>query len=184
MREVTRDDILDAVHARNGRVSRRRIVALRRLFRSLRQEKSVVFCDPHPWHLRRPEQPDTLSDRQWLGWPGNCSSTSAMRIPKPEERFTGLLSRANLAEKLPAMTSRPIPLVAGYADDGLCGAPLGALHRPSLPSDILVPYLMVGRSDLHVVASCVMRETASMVRETGASSRSASLVRCLMLVSW
>jgi hypothetical protein len=45
LREVTRNDILDAVAARHGPVTRRRIVALRSLFRALRQER-VVFRDP------------------------------------------------------------------------------------------------------------------------------------------
>jgi hypothetical protein len=45
LREVTRHDILDAIDARHGPVIQHRIVALRSLFRALRQER-VVFRDP------------------------------------------------------------------------------------------------------------------------------------------
>jgi len=45
LREVTRHDILDAVDARHGPVIQHRIVALRSLFRALRQEQ-VIFRDP------------------------------------------------------------------------------------------------------------------------------------------
>lgn len=45
LREVTRNDVLDAISARHGPVTRRRIAALRSLFRALRQER-VVFRDP------------------------------------------------------------------------------------------------------------------------------------------
>jgi hypothetical protein len=43
--EVTREDVLDAVAARHGPVTRRRMVALRSVFRALRQER-IVFRDP------------------------------------------------------------------------------------------------------------------------------------------
>jgi hypothetical protein len=42
---VTRQDILDAVDARQGPVIQHRIIALRSLFRALRQER-VIFRDP------------------------------------------------------------------------------------------------------------------------------------------
>jgi site-specific recombinase XerD len=45
LREVTRQDILDAVDARHGPVIQHRIIALRSLFRALRQER-VIFRDP------------------------------------------------------------------------------------------------------------------------------------------
>jgi integrase len=45
LREVTRQDILNAVDARHGPVIQHRIVALRSLFRALRQER-VIFRDP------------------------------------------------------------------------------------------------------------------------------------------
>ena len=45
LREVTRHDILDAIDARYGPVIQHRIVALRSLFRALRQER-VIFRDP------------------------------------------------------------------------------------------------------------------------------------------
>lgn len=45
LREVTRNDILDAVAARHGPVTQRRMVALRSVFRALRQER-VVLRDP------------------------------------------------------------------------------------------------------------------------------------------
>jgi hypothetical protein len=45
LREVTRADILDAVDARHGPVIQHRVVALRSLFRALRQER-VIFRDP------------------------------------------------------------------------------------------------------------------------------------------
>ena len=45
LREMTRQDILDAIDARHGPVIQHRIVALRSLFRALRQER-VVFREP------------------------------------------------------------------------------------------------------------------------------------------
>lgn len=43
--EVTRHDILDAIDARHGPVIQHRIIALRSLFRALRQERAI-FRDP------------------------------------------------------------------------------------------------------------------------------------------
>lgn len=45
LRQVTREDVLDAVAARHGPVTRKRMVALRSVFRALRQER-IVFRDP------------------------------------------------------------------------------------------------------------------------------------------
>lgn len=42
---MTRQDVLDAIDARHGPVIQHRIVALRSLFRALRQER-VIFRDP------------------------------------------------------------------------------------------------------------------------------------------
>jgi hypothetical protein len=67
LREVTRHDILDAIDARHGPVIQHRIVALRSLFRALRQER-VIFRDPTrgvslpaPARLPQPLPPDRLA---------------------------------------------------------------------------------------------------------------------------
>jgi hypothetical protein len=73
LREVTRNDILDAVAARHGPVTRRRMVALRSLFRALHQER-VVFRDPTR----------------------GISLPSLDRLPQPllDDQVAGLLHRA------------------------------------------------------------------------------------------
>jgi hypothetical protein len=73
LREVTRHDILDAVDARHGPVIQHRIVALRSLFRALRQER-VIFRDPTR----------------------GTSLPAPARVPQPlpADRVAGLLDRA------------------------------------------------------------------------------------------
>ncbi len=73
LREVTRQDILDAVDARHGPVIQHRIVALRSLFRALRQER-VIFRDPTR----------------------GISLPAPARLPQPlpADRVAGLLNRA------------------------------------------------------------------------------------------
>jgi site-specific recombinase XerD len=73
LREVTRHDILDAVDARHGPVIQHRIVALRSLFRALRQER-VIFRDPTR----------------------GISLPAPARLPQPlpADRVAGLLNRA------------------------------------------------------------------------------------------
>lgn len=72
--EVTRQDILDAVDARHGPVIQHRIVALRSLFRALRQER-IIFRDPTR----------------------GISLPAATRPPQPlpADRVAGLLNRAD-----------------------------------------------------------------------------------------
>jgi integrase len=74
LREVTRQDILDAVDARHGPVIQHRIVALRSLFRALRQEQ-VIFRDPTR----------------------GISLPAPARLPQPlpTDRVAGLLNRAD-----------------------------------------------------------------------------------------
>jgi hypothetical protein len=74
LREVTRHDILDAVDARHGPVIQHRIVALRSLFRALRQER-VIFRDPTR----------------------GISLSVPARLPQPlpADRLAGLLNRAD-----------------------------------------------------------------------------------------
>ena len=74
LREVTRQDILDAVDARHGPVIQHRIVALRGLFRALRQER-VIFRDPTR----------------------GISVPAPARLPQPltADRVAGLLDRAD-----------------------------------------------------------------------------------------
>jgi len=74
LREVTRQDILDAVDARHGPVIQHRIVALRSLFRALRQERAV-FRDPTR----------------------GISLPAPARLPQPlpADRVAGLLDRAS-----------------------------------------------------------------------------------------
>jgi hypothetical protein len=74
LREVTRQDILDAVDARHGPVIQHRIVALRSLFRALRQER-VIFRDPTR----------------------GISLPAPARLPQPlpANRVAGLLNRAD-----------------------------------------------------------------------------------------
>jgi hypothetical protein len=74
LREVTRQDILDAVDARHGPVIQHRIVALRSLFRALRQER-VIFRDPTR----------------------GISLPAPARLPQPlpTDRVAGLLNRAD-----------------------------------------------------------------------------------------
>ena len=73
LHELTRHDILDAIDARYGPVIQHRIVALRSLFRALRQER-VIFRDP------------------------TCgiSLPDLARLPQPlpADRVVGLLNRA------------------------------------------------------------------------------------------
>jgi hypothetical protein len=71
---VTRQDILDAVDARHGPVIQHRIVALRSLFRALRQER-IIFRDPTR----------------------GISLPAAARLPQPlpADRVAGLLDRAS-----------------------------------------------------------------------------------------
>jgi integrase len=74
LREVTRHDILDAIDARHGPVIQHRIVALRSLFRALRQER-VTFRDPTR----------------------GISLPAPARLPQPlaADRVAGLLNRAS-----------------------------------------------------------------------------------------
>jgi len=74
LREVTRQDILDAIDARHGPVIQHRIVALRSLFRALRQER-LIFRDPTR----------------------GISLPAAARLPQPlpASRVAGLLNRAS-----------------------------------------------------------------------------------------
>jgi hypothetical protein len=74
LREVTRHDILDAIHARHGPVIQHRIIALRSLFRALRQER-VIFGDPTR----------------------GISLPAPARLPQPlpADRLAGLLNRAD-----------------------------------------------------------------------------------------
>jgi integrase len=74
LREVTRQEILDAVDARHGPVIQHRIVALRSLFRALRQER-VIFRDPTR----------------------GISLPAPARLPQPlpTDRVAGLLNRAD-----------------------------------------------------------------------------------------
>ena len=71
---MTRYDILDAVDARHGPVIQHRIVALRSLFRALRQER-VIFHDPTR----------------------GISLPAPARLPQPlpADRVAGLLNRAS-----------------------------------------------------------------------------------------
>jgi len=92
LREVTRHDILDAVDARYGPVIRHRIVALRSLFRALRQER-VIFRDPTR----------------------GISLPALARLPQPlpADRVAGLLDRASgpaarLAVALVAIHAVPV----------------------------------------------------------------------------
>jgi site-specific recombinase XerD len=71
---VTRHDILDAIDARHGPVIQHRIVALRSLFRALRQER-VVFRDP----------------TRGISLPG----PARLPPPLPADRLAGLLNRAD-----------------------------------------------------------------------------------------
>jgi integrase len=74
LREVTRHDILDAIDARHGTVIQHRIIALRSLFRALRQER-VIFRDPTR----------------------GISLPAPARLPQPlpADRVAGLLNRAS-----------------------------------------------------------------------------------------
>jgi hypothetical protein len=74
LREVTRQDIRDAIDARHGPVIQHRIIALRSLFRALRQER-VIFRDPTR----------------------GISLPAPARLPQPlpADRVAGLLNRAN-----------------------------------------------------------------------------------------
>jgi hypothetical protein len=80
LREVTRHDILDAIDARHGPVIQHRIVALRSLFRVLRQER-VMFRDPTrgislpaPARLPQPLPADRVAGRL------NCAEGPAARL--------------------------------------------------------------------------------------------------------
>jgi hypothetical protein len=73
LREVTREDIMDAVAARHGPVIQHRIVALRSLFRALRQER-LIFRDP----------------TRGISLPGSGRPPQ----PLPADRVAGLLDRA------------------------------------------------------------------------------------------
>jgi integrase len=102
LREVTRQDILDAIDARHGPVIQHRIVALRSLFRALRQER-VVFRDPTR----------------------GISLPAPARLPQPlpADRVAGLLNRADgpaaqLAVALVAIHAVPVAdLIRLQADD-------------------------------------------------------------------
>jgi hypothetical protein len=74
LREVTRQDILDAVHARHGPVIQHRVVALRSLFRALRQERPI-FRDP----------------TRGISLP----APARLPLPLPADRVAGLLDRAD-----------------------------------------------------------------------------------------
>jgi hypothetical protein len=81
LREVTRQDVLDAVDARHGPVIQHRIVALRSLFRALPRNGSSSATPPaaSPWPLPpgcRSRFPPTASPASWTapaarqpGWP-------------------------------------------------------------------------------------------------------------------
>ena len=93
LREVTRQDVLDAVNARHGPVIQHHIIALRSLFRALRQER-VIFRDPTrgislpapPGCRSRcpptasPGSSTALADRR-RGWPSPWSPS--MPCPNP-----------------------------------------------------------------------------------------------------
>jgi integrase len=74
LREVTRQDIIDAIDARHGPVIQHRIIALRSLFRALRQER-VSFRNPTR----------------------GISLPAPARLPQPlpADRVAGLLNRAD-----------------------------------------------------------------------------------------
>jgi len=93
LREVTRHDILDAIDARHGPVIQHRIVALRSLFRALRQER-VIFRDPArgislpaPARLPQPLPPtgspgsSTAPTARRRGWPSPWSPSTP--CPRP-----------------------------------------------------------------------------------------------------
>lgn len=77
LREVTRQDILDAIDARHGPVIQHRIVALRSLFRALRQDGSSSATPPAASPCPRP--PGCRSHCPPTASPG--SSTAPARRP-------------------------------------------------------------------------------------------------------
>jgi len=73
LREVTRDDVLDAIASEHGLIAKKRLVAVRSVFRALRRER-IVFRDP----------------TQGLSLPSNDRPPELL----PDDRVAGLIDRA------------------------------------------------------------------------------------------